>query len=295
MIKDVTFEGLKAIELSTGALKLIAVHEIGPRIAFLGKNNGDNLFFWDSPSALSRGDWYLRGGHRVWIARPGADEAEETYSPDNAPCDVETFDNGFKLTAPVDPSNNTRRGFAIKTLTDDTIEVEQFISNVGDMLFSASIWGLTCSLPAAGTRYGFPIGDESKFDAFKLVMFRKWAGHGAVGFNDPQFTFTEDMMWLDPRGVENKRMLQAHRGAQAMIDPSRGVVFAKKASYDPCKSYPLDTNQAVYVGPDNFMVEMETMSEEVTIKPDQTFSTKEIWTVKPFANIASMADCLALF
>ena len=44
-------------------------------------------------------------------------------------------------------------------------------------------------------------------------------------------------------------------------------------------NYPMGTNIALYVGPDNFMVEMETMGPVVTVKPGQVLAHRETWVL----------------
>ena len=61
----------------------------------------------------------------------------------------------------------------------------------------------------------------------------------------------------------------------------REVLFAKHAAYQPGGDYPLGTNFALYVGPDNFMVEMESMAPVATLKPGQTSVHTETWVLAP--------------
>ncbi|HRG57059.1 MAG TPA: hypothetical protein PLG56_13520, partial [Lacunisphaera sp.] len=76
VISRINFDGLDAVELRTRDLRLVALTAKGPRIAFFGRPAGDNLLLW-APGKYRRGAWDLMGGHRLWAARPGADEAEE--------------------------------------------------------------------------------------------------------------------------------------------------------------------------------------------------------------------------
>ena len=274
-ISEVGFDGLKAIELTTDKLRLVAVTEVGPRIAFFGRAGGENLLFWQ-PGKFTRKGWDLYGGHRVWVTRPEADETEETYAPDNEPAEVEILDNGFRITGADAPFNCIRRGATVRVLSDDRLEVDNFVTNTGDMLFSGGVWALTCTVPKEGTRYAFPIGEGGSWDRFNLVMFRAWGGLDA-GYADPQISFTKDLMLIDPQGRQNKRMLQCHAGICAMSDPTRGLTFAKKVDYDPAGRYPLGTNMAIYIGPDNFTVEMETMGAEKTLKPGESAHNVETW------------------
>jgi hypothetical protein len=123
------------------------------------------------------------------------------------------------------------------------------------------------------------LGDGSAWDYATVIAFRTWGGHGGVGFNDPQFEFADDVMVLHPSGRENKRMLKADAGIIAMHDPVHRLLFAKQTAYQPDASYPLGTNLALYVGPKNFMVEMETMGPVAALKPGQSLQLRETWVL----------------
>ncbi len=277
-VSRVTFDGLDAVELRTPALRLVATATFGPRIAWFGPAEGENLLLW-APGKYTRGDWDLRGGHRVWATRPGADENEDTYAVDNAPCTLEIEADGFCLMGAENPLNRTRRGFRVRVADERCLTVENRVVNTGEMLYSGGVWALTCTVPLPDAHYAIPLGDGSEWDSSIIVLFRRWAGHGAGGFADPQFRLTDDLLRIEPRGVENKRMLQSHRGIIAMRDPRRGVTFAKRADWRPDGQYPLGANLAVYIGPDNFMVEMETMGPERTLRPGEALSHTETWVL----------------
>ncbi len=294
-IKETSFDGVQAIELLTDSVRLVAVTEFGPRLAFLGKPNGENMLLW-APQKYTRGDWDLRGGHRVWVTTPGADECEDTYAVDNDACEYQIGDDGFVVVGAENPINKTRRGLRISVVNDTMLEVDNFVINTGDMLYSGGLWALTCTLPTDGATYAIPIGDGSSWDNFNMVFFREWAGHGKGGFNDPQIEIGNDLVTVKPAGNENKRMLQSHAGIIAMSDPVNKTTFAKHVSFDPAGNYPLNTNIAFYIGPDNFMVEMETMGSEETIKPGAELHHIETWVLKDGATEFNSAETVhALF
>jgi hypothetical protein len=272
-----SFEGHPAVTLETRALRLCIVTDAGPRVAFFGKPKGRNLLFWDK-QGLGRGEWRLMGGHRVWATRPGADESEDAYRADNGTCSVSVKGDSVTAISALDPVLNVARGMTIRVLAEDRLEVENFIENQGPMLYSCGVWALTCTLPAAGTTYGIPLGDGSEWDCFKLMMFRVWAGHTS-GFDDDQISFTPDMLLLRPKGRETKRMLESARGIVAMDAPDAGCTFAKRTGYDRAAAYPLGCNMAFYVGPKNFMVELETMSAEVTLRSGERAVNRESWAL----------------
>ena len=270
-----SFEGMSGLELQTESLRLFIVTEFGPRIAFLGRPEGDNLLFWDNKN-LGRNDWLLRGGHRVWMTRPGADESEDCYRPDNEPCDVQIEGDSITATSAIDPLLQVRRGIEISLIDRNRLSVDNFVINAGDMLYSGGVWALTCTNPKPGWTYGIPLGDDSVWDCFRLVVFRKWAGHTSP-VNDSQISFTEDMLLVNPQGIETKRLIEAQHGIMAMNAPDAGTTFIKRADYDRTAQYPMGCNLAFYVGPDNFMVEMESMGGEVALKPGETAHNVETW------------------
>lgn len=278
-IQHLDFQGSPAIELSTPAMRLVVTTCCGPRIAFLGKPQGKNLLLW-KPGEHTRNDWDLRGGHRVWMTTPGADECEDTYATDNQPCTVAIAPDGFVVTGAENQVNRTRRGLRITAVSDTTVDVDNFVINTGEMLYSGGVWALTCTIPTKGTQYAVPVGDGSSWDNFTMLFFKEWAGHGQGGFNDPQIVVNDDLVRVKPSGSENKRMVQSHAGIIAMADPVNDVTFAKKAEFDPAGRYPLNSNIAFYIGPDNFMVEMETMGPEVTLKPGTDLHHVERWVLK---------------
>lgn len=271
-IRDVTHEGLAAVELVHAGMRLIAIHELGPRIAWFGRAGGDNLLYWDPTGAERRGPWTLRGGHRLWLTRPLADETEETYTPDDAPCRVRRLVDGVALTAPPDPHRLEKtlviraapRGFAI----------DHRLRNASDLLWSGGLWALTCTRPRRGVHYGVPLGGDGSWDVFAIVVPRRWAGHTSR-VADPQLQLGEDCLVVRPRGVECKRMIQAPRGLIGMT--AGDLSFVKHAPYDEAATYPLATNVAFYVAPDNRMVELETMGPIRTLAPGATLRHVETW------------------
>ncbi len=279
-LKRIKFGGLAAIELRTAKLRVVALTAKGPRIAFWGRPEGDNLLLW-APGKYRRGPWDLMGGHRLWVTRPGADEAEETYAADNRPCAVEVCANEFTVTAPVDPVLLTQRGFTVSARSADRVEIEHFVTNRSAMLWSGGLWAITSTLPAAGTTYAVPLGDDSDWDYATIVAVKKW-GHnqGRKTFHDPQFELTDDALRLIPGGVESKRMVKADAGIIGMHDPVQQLVFAKQTDYEPNAIYPLGTNLALYIGKDNFMAEMESMGPFATLKPGHTLRHTETWVLR---------------
>jgi hypothetical protein len=275
-IHPIEFDGLQAVELTSPSARMVVITGMGPRIAFFGKPGGENLLYWKNDN-LGREGWKLLGGHRVWVTRPLADESEDAYAADNGPCEVHLFKDGLDVTGEMHPVLHTRRGLRIRQVGGATFQVTAFITNCGPMLYSGGVWSPTCTNPDGGKEYGIPLGDRRlSWDVINLVIPRTFAGHTAR-VNDPQITFNEDFLIARPRGVESKRMVMAPMGFIVMTWPEKNLSFIKHTSYHPNGRYPFGCNLALYIGPDNFMVEMETYGEEQVVMPGATIENRETW------------------
>jgi hypothetical protein len=109
-----------------------------------------------------------------------------------------------------------------------------------------------------------------------MVIPRTFAGHTAR-VDDPQVRLNEEFMVVEPQGVETKRMLWAPRGIIAMSWPEQHLSFVKRTRSNPCGQYPQGCNLAIFVGTDNFMVEMESYGEEQPVMPGGRISNLETW------------------
>jgi hypothetical protein len=275
--RKVDFEGCASLELTTSRLRLVVTLDRGPRIAFLGRPGGDNLLYWQVGEQGDYGDWRLHGGHRVWVTRPMADESEDAYAADNDPCELTETADLITVTGALHPLFKTRRGVSIRPLDEEALEVTSFVRNEGPMLYSGGAWALTCTLPRPGMTVGIPLGDRGRdWDFVKVVFARTWAGHTAR-VNDPQIRFNEEFMIVDPQGVESKRMLWAPHGILALTWPEQKLTYIKRTQSEAGGQYPQGCNLAVYVGPKNFMLELESMGAERSLARGETAVNVETW------------------
>ena len=283
-IKEIQFDGLAAVEILTSKARLVAITAMGPRIAFFGTRTGTrtgrNLLFWDYPRKYFRGKWFLMGGHRVWATRPMADEPEESYADDNGPCTVRILKNGIDLQGPTHPVFRIRKSIGIRVHSDDTLVIENRITNESDMVWSGGVWALTCTLPKARTSYGIPLGRQGEWDVFSVVIPKKWGGDNSTLVNDPALRYTEDCLVIRPKGRISKRMVQAPQGVIGMTDPTEKISFIKQSNYEDQGRYPWNCNIAYYAAKKSFMLEMETMGPDQSVLPGGTIVSKETWMLR---------------
>jgi hypothetical protein len=293
-IKKTGFDGLDAIEIATSKARMIIVTSLGPRIAWFGARDGRNLLFWDYARKYKRGSWQLLGGHRVWAMRPLGDEAEETYADDNGACSVRLSARGIEVRGETHPVFKTAKSIGVKVLSDDTFIVDDRLTNASEMIWSGGAWGLTCTAPKANTRYGIPLGREGEWDIFVVGYPRRWGGGQTARVDEPGVRMTENCMLITPKGRISKRMVQAPQGIIGMTDPGEGLSFLKHCEYVDGAAYPMGCNAAFYVGPKNFMVEMEFMGGCQGVLPGQTVSMRETWMLRKPVDWAKLKGPLDL-
>lgn len=273
-----TFDGMVGYTITCGLWRMIVITECGPRIAFLGRDDGRNLLYWNASGVVRHG-WRLLGGHRVWLTRPMADESEDAYIPDNDPCQVQVEGRVLTATAPADASRRLERGMRIEATGEGCFTVTNFVRNAGDLIYSGGVWSPTCIAPE-GCELRVPLGEaDASWDLVTLVIPRVFAGN-VVRLDDPQVTFEGSELVLRPQGQVAKRCMAAPQGTVMLVNPKDGVTFTKRVQWQRGASYPLGgCNVAVFAGQDNWMGELETFGIEQPIIPGQTIDNTEVWTI----------------
>ncbi len=276
-IERTSFGGLEGLLIETDALRMVAVTEIGPRIAWFSKRGGENLLYWD-PDGMKRNGWRLYGGHRVWMTRPLGDESEDTYAPDNDPCRATALEDGVDLRAPASGPHSLARGMEIRVLSETSVQVRNYLQNEGSLICSGGCWSPTCV--AADKPIEIPLGSADPACTWDIVHIAAplvFAGNTSV-LEDDQVTVRGNTLVLTPRGRVCKRAARAEQGVVRLR--CEGYAFEKRVAFNPLARYPLGgCNVAAFIGKDNFMAEMETFGGEQPIAPGQTIENTEVWTI----------------
>ena len=276
-IERIVFKGLEGFQIDTPTFRMVVVTQIGPRIAWFSKPNGENLLYW-APEAVKRGEWRLYGGHRVWLTRPIADESEDTYLPDNDPCAVTLLPDGVDVCAPASPVNHIARGMEIRVLDETRVQVRNYLRNEGAMIYSGGCWSPTCVV--ADKPIQIPLGaaeQDTTWDIVYMAIPRVFAGN-TTSLEDDSVTFSGNTLILTPKGHCVKRCVRAERGVVELC--CNGYVFRKTVLFAPDARYPMNgCNIAAFIGENNWMAEMETYGREQTLKPGQAIENVELWQI----------------
>lgn len=241
----------------------------GPRILSLRRGTGPNLLYQDSTD-FRVGDWRLYGGHRFTVAPEG----EESYAPDNAPCVVDTRQQELRVAAPPG-KNGTRRVLVISAATDGTgFDVRHVFENHGERPWRGALWAITC-VPHGGT----VVAPRSQ------PRLRFWPGA-----EREHWQLAPGHIVMTPTGARGKAGWHSDAGWLASLQ--RDATFVIHCPDSP----PLDEcvdegcNLEVFTCAD--FVELETLSGEVTLAPDEHATHLQRWRL--LAPVFTPHDCAAI-
>jgi len=278
MIQEILFDGLHALEICTASIRAVLVYDVGPRIAFFGKRDGENLLYWQK-DGVNRDNWRLYGGHRVWLTRPMADESEDTYIPDNDRCEVAFNDTLATAVSPANGVNRLERGMEVTIVSENTLRVRNFVRNRGGLIYSGGVWSPTCVVPT-GRKLRIPLGqDNVTWDIVRIVIPRIFAGNQTM-LEDDSVEFVGNDLIVTPKGRVLKRCCGAPQGKVQLL--CGDFMFEKYAPFEKRNRYPFEgCNVACFVGKDNFMAELETFGGESEIVPGGAIENTEFWSILP--------------
>ncbi|MCP4540042.1 MAG: hypothetical protein GY832_23135 [Chloroflexi bacterium] len=284
-IEQIEFLGWReAYQLCLGEATMVVVAEVGPRILSLSVGDGANLLFVD-PETAGQGqgdtDFNVYGGHRIWVSPETAD----TYTPDNASCEVDVSDNGLTVIAPVTPQTGLRKRLTVSA-QDGRFVIEQGVLNTGNAVYPGAVWALTCVVPKGVVV--FPWGRQASWDLKKIVYWNEWMGQSS-DVNSPQWQPGPDLFTIRPTGEVGKVGSNSPEGWVALCRDD--ATFVKSYDWVPDVYYP-DEDCSLQTYTCAHFIEMETLSPLTTFYPDQEVVHREVWTVT--AQAIDPADGAAL-
>ena len=134
-----TWREWEVITITSGSNEMIVGISAGPRIFSLRLNGGENLLYIDN-TGFKVGDWFLYGGHRLTTAP----ENEESYYPDNEPCELIIEDFEVVIKAAVRPNKSRLSIKIIESSAVHGFDIIHELENVGDQDWSGALWAITC-------------------------------------------------------------------------------------------------------------------------------------------------------
>lgn len=281
------YYGLPTRILQNDYLRVECLAEAGPRIVRLQPTGGSNLLaevpdiHWSTPY----GEYYVRGGHRLWRAPEGP---LRTYVPDNEGLTVDKLTDGLLLRGPSDPATGICKNLEVHLdPARPQVRLVHSLENTGAWSADLAPWAIT-QLRLGGwvvLPLRAPGAGEGLLPDRNLVLwpYTRWSdsrlmmGDDTIRVNglpgDPpcKIGYLNDVGWL-AYALEGWLLLKR-------FDPQPGLPHADRGC-----------NTEVYCN--HRFIELETLGPLAHLEPGGRTEHVEIWQVcaanDPKSAVASM-------
>lgn len=268
---------LKNIRLSNGTVELLLTTDYGPRImryAFMGSRDEDNLFaILPGPTTTTElGEWWIRGGHRLWHA---PESMPYTYETDNDPIQAKVEGNTVKLIQPVEKTTRIQKEIWVTLDPKGShVTVTHKLTNKGFTAVELACWAL--SVMNTGGVAIFPQEPygphpENLLPARPLVL---WS---YTNMSDPRWMWGKSFVTLkqDPGMKDPQKVGFLNKPGWAGYLRNK-TLFLKRFPYEPGKTYP-DFNCNMETFTNDKFLEVETLGPLVTLKRGEAVTHTEHW------------------
>jgi hypothetical protein len=283
------FYGLPTRILSNDQLSLEFLSEVGPRIVRLKLPGNDQNFLAETPDfkwVTPHGDYFLRGGHRLWRA---PEIFSLTYMPDGSGVRIVELSDGVRLSRPAQLPGDLHKSIEIQLHADrPAVTLIHQLTNDSERSIECAPWAIT-QLVLGGIAIMPQPHDAAANDGLQpnrhltLWPYARW--------NDARLHIQEDVVLIEGRSAQSVPALKIgalnrHGWIGYLID---GVLFRK--SFEPASDqlYPdLGSNVEVYCN-DRFL-ELETLGGLRTLQPGQTATHVETWELLTGLDVPATLD-----
>jgi hypothetical protein len=270
------FYGLPTRIISNQHLRLEFLAEAGPRIVRLSLAGSDENLLVEVPDIhwpTPYGEYYLRGGHRLWYA---PEAVPRSSVPDNGGLVVEDVEKGVSLCQPCDPDTCIRKRMDIYLHPDrPAVTVCHELCNGGARPVELAPWAIT-QLPLGGLAL-LPQKTEP-IDSDGVMPNRHLALWPYTHWHDPRLRLGDELVSIEGR-PESPAFKVGYMNSHGWVGYLRaGVLFVKR--FQPCVDQPhadLGCNVEVYCN--ERFVELETLAPLGKLEPGESVTHVENWEI----------------
>jgi len=268
------FQGLSTRFLDNGLLRLEVLADAGPRIARLFAFGSPNLLAelpLDQKLASQYGDFYFRGGHRLWHS---PEAIPRTYIPDNAGLTVDDLPDGLRLNGPTEPGTGIAKTIEIHLAEKRaTATVVQTLRNDGLWAVELAPWALTMLRLGGTAIFPQPVGNADPHGLLNNRILSIWP---YTRINDPRLALRDDFILIraNPSLPPVKiGYYNPHGWSAYWLD---GVLFRKTFDLHPGATYPDNgCNTETYCN--HLFIELESLGPLTRLAPGQSVTLTETW------------------
>ena len=270
----------RTLVMSSKKVEIQVTLDVGPRIISLRYlPDGKNIFYEDVNDLINKdvsasygeGEmWHIYGGTRMWLSP----ENETTYVPDNDLVKYEKIKNGAIFVPKKWPIHNVQTKMKIEFVDEEKINVEMSATNLSNNILPLCIWSL--SVCKSGGMLVVPLSrEDTGYLPNRNIVH--WPYNDIL---DGRYAITNEAIFL-ASNPKNKRALKLGTFlpniiAQYMYEDT---VYIKEVMGDKKGHYPdFSCNFETYTN--DLIHEVETLSPISLVKPLDTITHVEKWTVK---------------
>jgi len=261
------------IRLSNQHIEVIATLDVGPRIISFALKGGKNVFYVDQNTLgqTSGDDWCMYGGHRLWHA---PEHPMRTYIPDNKSVDlIAQSDQCIHLKSTLETQTGIQKAIKLTLVEGTTVRVDHEMTNAGLWDVSLAIWGL--SMMRVGGTAIIPLPERGEHPR-DLLPNTRIIGWPYTNFSDPRWQFGYESILLHQTNSHEPQKIGLGLSEGWLGYVNDGLLFVKEMAYEPNATYPdMGCNAEVFTN--DWMLEIESLSPMVTLKPSESATHTEVW------------------
>lgn len=254
------------------------------RIVRFSPAGKSNLFadLEDAPTRTPFGEFYFRGGHRLWHA---PESMPRTYVPDNEGASVKPIAHGLRIEMPAEPWTHLAKSIEIRVDPDQPrVTICHELRNEGAWPVEFAPWALTMFRQGGVAILPQPAGN---IDETGLLPNRQLVLWPYARINDPRLTLRDDFILLSARPSLPPIKLGYFNHPGWLGYWLDGVLFLKSFDSPADGQYPdHGCNSEVYCN-DEF-IELESLGPLRAVKPGETVQHVEEWEICESLDVASI-------
>lgn len=252
-VSFVKWKNQNAIACTIGQSTLLTGLSAGPRILSLSYGTGENILFEDYTN-FGVGEWLMYGGHRFTTAP----ENEDSYYPDNEPCEVKLTGSAVCISAR-QRLNGLQLSLIISRSVQGGFYIDHVLRNNGLLDWQGALWAITC-VPRSHVVSGVcETGHINFWPGTDALQWKLSDGKLCVADGD----FRGKVGWYSAF----PELTAAGRQAQLTIkSPDMSVPELCVDNY---------SNAEIFVCP--YWAELETLSQKVRVAPGASATHRQHW------------------
>ncbi len=268
------YYGLVTRSLANEHLHLQFLLAAGPRLVRLFLAGNDENQFAEVPDehwATPFGDYWPRGGHRLWRA---PERFPESSMPDNAPIQVEELADGVRLLQPVEKVTGIRKCIEVHMDAErPALTVVHELQNESMATITLAPWAIT-ALPPGGTAI-LPLV-KGPADQDELAPNRNLVLWPYTRWGDARLEVKQDCILVHATSYSNPLKIGHLNHCGWVGYFRRETLFVKRFEPNVARPHPdMECNVQVYAC--QRFLELETLGPVEQLRPGESAVHREGW------------------